>query len=71
MSEIDPAIADAAASLMVSARKGLDRILLDAGMTPQEIQQVVDESVKNTYVNGVPVLAIPCEHCDGKGWRIP
>lgn len=70
MSETD-AIVDAATSMMVSARKQLDRILLDAGMTEKEIQEVVDDSMKGISINGVPLSAVPCEHCGGKGWRMP
>ncbi len=49
---IDPEIIQAGIEMMVSARKELNRICLEAGMTKEEIQRVVKEALKDLRING-------------------
>ena len=64
----DKQIEDAAAQMMVNARKSLDKICLENGMTSEEIQKIVDEAMEATSINGVPIHATCCPTCKGKGW---
>ena len=68
---IDPEIEQAGMELMVGARKALDEILLKGGMTQEEIQKVVEEAMDGVRIDGVPLRAIPCQHCEGRGWIVP
>lgn len=68
---IDLEIERIAQDMMVNARKQLDKILLDGGMTKEEIQKHVEEAMSAVRINGVPLHAIDCPTCQGKGWLMP
>lgn len=68
---IDPEILEAGNGIMLGARKALDEILLASGMTKEEIQTVVEEGMDSIRINGIPLRAVACSHCDGNGWTLP
>jgi len=68
---IDPETKKLGAELMVASRKSLDKILLEAGMTQEEIQATVEEAMSDIRICGVPLHATECQACQGRGWINP
>jgi hypothetical protein len=68
---IDLEIKKACLEMSANFGESVRRILRDGGMTETEIKELMHDVIKDIKINGVPVLAVGCVACNGRGWIMP
>jgi hypothetical protein len=66
---MDSEIEKSCLEMSYNCGKNIRQMMLDAGMTEEEIKKCAEDLRDNTYINGVPLSAEYCTHCEGRGWN--
>lgn len=68
---IDPEIEKIGLEMSANAGESVRKIMRDNGMTEKEIDDTMRKVTDAISINGVPLRAVGCLACNGRGWVLP